>query len=467
MKDNIIKKIDNNASTITELDLDEWVVKELTDYFSSKISYLSNKSYGTSDSIAQSAFKELAKDKIKSSASTFLFKSKLWNNNRSIGPYVAKTLNNLCSELSATNDVKKINHHICPGCKYAHSRTKLEKENNSFRCRVCTNNLENSSKEDKNYNIYSCFSLHSADGKKCKKCSRFIPTVSNGINNINCPFCSELLAEDAAIKYHPVSAYPAVAYSLDQTLGDDSTSTFKDLVTGEEISADDLMDLMQRKNKEYDMIISAIDGHISKIKRINRDSTIVQKLLMLEAYKYFTEKHPVEMISYLVYKKKTFSFPIQARIFQEYCELIENYLPFTFTKGSGEEQTSHHIVSLTHPDLLLFEGASSFESVVDNNWNIQNNTKEIYVGGRGYKDYGPCFIGRLINVTDESGNSLLDDVEYYSFSNIKMKRGTKYKKVIVTHFRIPSHYEIDSLVILQSTRKDIVKSIEIMMKDKQ
>jgi hypothetical protein len=69
-------------------------------------------------------------------------------------------------------------------------------------------------------------------------------------------------------------------------------------------------------------------------------------------------------------------------------------------------------------------------------------------------------MGLLCDVQDENGKSLLSEVEYYTFSNIKMKKTVPQNTLVkVIHFRMPPHYEMFSLVSLQRTRKCIVSSI--------
>lgn len=177
------------------------------------------------------------------------------------------------------------------------------------------------------------------------------------------------------------------------------------------------------------------------------------------------EKYPEEMVSYLVHQKQNLDFPIQARIFQEYAGLVENCLPFS-VKKRGEMVD---IVDLTDPNLSLFLGISKFEALVKGDHTIPNNTKETYTGGRKFKNYGPCFIGKLIDVIDSSTNySLKSCVKEYSFVNITLDDsilpGTP---VTVTHFRIQSHYEMDSLVHLQRIRRHLVDSVYFRLNKKK
>src|SRR5690606_4475870 len=89
------------------------------------------------------------------------------------------------------------------------------------------------------------------------------------------------------------------------------------------------------------------------------------------------------------------------------------------------------------------------------------NTVERYVGGDEFKDYGPCFIGMIIDVINKkTGKSIKDNVVNHSFAqinvNMDVEPGTN---VIVKHFRLDSHYELGGLVFLQRARKRIVNSV--------
>ena len=125
------------------------------------------------------------------------------------------------------------------------------------------------------------------------------------------------------------------------------------------------------------------------------------------------------------------------------------------------------IVSLTAPELSLFTGISKYDSKVAADGSIPNETKEEYIGGRKYINHGPCFIGKLISVVDKStGESVMSNVREYTFSKIStdLEPGTP---VEVTHFRIPSHYEMKGMVFLQRIRRQLVDSIYLRLHKKK
>jgi hypothetical protein len=189
---------------------------------------------------------------------------------------------------------------------------------------------------------------------------------------------------------------------------------------------------------------------------------MLQKVSMYEAYLKITEKFPEEMVSYLVHQKQTADFPLQSRIFQEYVKIIKDSLPYTIHKS----KESYDVFSLTDPRISLFEGISVFDATITDNYTIPNNTVECYLGGRKFKDYGPCFIGLIIDIIDcRNQKSIKDALLNYSFVEINMNKdiapGTP---VTVKHYRILPHYEMGSLTYLQRTRKKIVSKIKQLNK---
>ena len=175
---------------------------------------------------------------------------------------------------------------------------------------------------------------------------------------------------------------------------------------------------------------------------------------MYSAFEILLEQDPAGMIGYLIHGKSIGERPIQSLIFQTYIELIENRLPFEIFDEYG---TLVEVFSLLDSGLNLFLGTSEYKGYVRESGLISNNTYEIFVGA---KCNGPCFIGLLCDITDDNGKSLLSEVEYYTFSNIKMKNTVAQNTPVnIVHFRIPPHYEMYSLVNLQRVKRKISDSI--------
>jgi hypothetical protein len=68
-----------------------------------------------------------------------------------------------------------------------------------------------------------------------------------------------------------------------------------------------------------------------------------------------------------------------------------------------------------------------------------------------------------LSVTDKlTKNPLLDKVTEYSFSKIKMKDIDPGTEVIVTHLRIPPHYQMGGMVYINRVRKKIIDRVHFL-----
>jgi DNA-directed RNA polymerase subunit RPC12/RpoP len=468
-----------NSSSLKEEELDSWVLQEVYKHYQPKIDYLANRTYGYAASfVAKASFHALAKGELRNALHTFLFKKQHQFTGRDINPYLITSLNRLADRIYYDNSsAKKIAILVCPLCKEENQKAFLIKEDKLWRCDYCSDKADKLSEMIKSksidnktlsslspkYILYNTFSLHSKKGYKCPECSKFIPQSAITNNGICCPYEDCLFfgkIEDLEMISHPSSLIERHNYSLQAIISDNSegtVKTFQDIFQADVLQADARIDVHERNNIEYTTLMQVIDDQIKTIKRMNSAGTLIQKSLMYEAYKIMLEKFPEETISYLVHQKQKLDFPIQSRIFQEYTNLIENYLPFSIKK-KGE---MIDIVDLLDPDLSLFLGKSEYEALVKTDHTIPNNTKETYTGGRKFKEYGPCFIGKLIDIIDvNTGKSIKDAVIGYSFVSISLNDGVlPGTKVAVTHYRIASHYEINNLVLLQRSRRKIVDSV--------
>lgn len=489
----VFEKVDLAASSIIETDLDSWVVPELFQSLTSRIDQLSHRAYGQQDegsSVAILSFRERAKVEIKAAANTYIFKHKHWQDNkRSIGPYVLRTLSNLADRIYWENHyAKKANLPICPGCRELNRKEFLSQEGKLWRCGNCTSEMSRIQEEIKSIKIlndpknrsmlatlearlklFSSFALHTRKGYKCPDCFRFIPESENRKFGIACPYDNCLFfgdIEDMEVMIHPLGLGQRITISLNKELGDSGDSfTLQDTFAADIVSADVQLAIEELNQEEFKTMIQVIEDQVAQIKRTNSQSTLAQKLLMYEAFKNMAYKYPEEMVSYLVHEKQNPEWPLQVRIFQDYVSMMENYLPFTIEKKGQKID----IVELTDPDLGLFEGKSTFEAEVESGYIIPNLTKETYTGGREFKHYGPCYIGRLINVVNsQTKESLMSKVLGYTFVDIKMDKSVPIgTPVTVTHFRILSHYEIAHLVFLQRIRRHLVDSIYFRLHKKK
>lgn len=463
-----------------EEDLDRWVVPKLMEHYDSKLNLLARKAYGDKNSetspIAIKAFKEHAKSELRSAVNTFIFKKEHWKSNRSLNTYLLTCFNRLSDRLYWDQGIaKKKTVPVCPACRSLGNKEILIKESGLLRCKICSKESERliSSLDtpgddigliQSRIKLHSSFALHSRKGRKCPECTRFIPSslVKDGL--MICPFQDCIFIGDSSRAdnmTHPMGVSSSYMVSLNSVVKSNNNSlnetSIQNLLKADVLRPDSRIDMRMRYEYEYQVLSEVINDQVELINRINSQSTIVQKLLMYEAFKYMIQTYPEEMVSYLVHRKQVSEFPLQAKIFQEYVKLMEDYLPFTIEKNGNKID----IVSLTDPNLSLFSGISEFEAIVRDDGSIPNNTKEEYIGGRSFINYGPYFIGKVINIVDvNTGESIRKHIKDYSFQQVNMDSTVKPgQHVAVKHFRIPSHYEMHSLVFLQRIRKNVVDAI--------
>lgn len=469
--DNPIKVINDRASKLTEDDA-EWMVSELMDHFGGRIHSLSSYVYGSEKGVALAAFKEWARKTLEKGVKTFLFKNEHWRSGRSIGPYLSTCLTKLADTLKSDLDsIKKVSIPICPACKTLNEREFLTYEGKLMRCPTCSKEQERlglksnrSSAEEYAYRLRKVFSLHSRKGRRCPSCDRFIPESfinASETNRVSCPYdnCSWFgIESELEPMTHPLGQSSGMTVSLNVPLSlkDSSKSSeteMGDLIDAKEVNPDLRMEQAEKYYKELKIAKEVLGLQKSRLECQPRKK-VIKKYLMYQAFIDLLDQDPASMISYLIHGKSLGERPIQSLIFQRYIQLVENNLPFTIDDEDGDEG---EVYSLLDSKLNLFLGTSEYQAYVRESGIISNNTHEIFVGA---KCNGPCFIGLLCDVQDEQGGSLLSEVEYYTFSNIKMKSKVPQNTLVkVIHFRMPPHYEMYSLVNLQRVRRKAVDSI--------
>lgn len=390
---------------------------------------------------------------------------------------VRKTIKNVYLSFINEHNIQKKSIYVCPACRFYKKKEFLTNENGVLKCESCAYHLnEIKSKmigcDDRlkifyqsKINFYSAFASHSIHGFKCKDCGRFIPVSSCDGGTVTCPYedCSFSGPIDSLLqKTHPITLISAFRYKTvdNYSIGNSADVFFNLKDTGIETNPE-VIQYNASAEQYYDTLIGCIKDAMAFYNKNNYSCTKIQKNLMLQAYMEMTKQYPGDMVAYLVFTKQNKN-ALQAKIFQVYVDLIMNHMPFSI-KRKGKVVD---ILSLTDPNLSLFLGKSVFSAEVSKPNIIHNNTMERYIGGNKFKDYGSCFIGKLIDVRDEFGEtSLLQHVYNYNFSKVFMdgfvKPGTK---VIVSHYRIHSHYEMGSLVLLQRVRKLIVERVQEKLK---
>ena len=481
----IINQINELAPFLDETDLD-WIVPKLLSHYDVRIRSLARKAYGAAanqtesgPSVALSAFREWAREEISSALKTFLFKSEHWRSGRNIEPYLIKSIGRLADRLKWNQEGdKKINALVCPGCKYLLKKEYLQPFGKLWKCPACyeqtqiidgeiaKSNESMSIKLEMKSKLFKAFAFHSKTGYRCPECSRFIPESSNGVYGIVCPYpdCSYFGdVRNLEKMIHPVSLTRRNNLSLQTPI--DEKHQIQELIVSHNIEAECRIQASETFIEELNLLKQVVDNQLDLVNRTNCIGTKLQKALMYEAYRNIINKFPEEMVSYLVHRKQSADFPLQAKIFQEYVGLMQDSLPYTIIQNNKE----YEVMSLLDPKISLFDGISVFDANVRFDYTIPNNTAECYMGGRKFKNYGPCFIGLILDIEDKNKNiSIKEEIKEYSFVQIKMKNTVEAgTPVTVKHYRMPSHYEMGSLVYLQRTRKKIVDKIYFKMNGKQ
>lgn len=158
-------------------------------------------------------------------------------------------------------------------------------------------------------------------------------------------------------------------------------------------------------------------------------------------------------IDYLVHHKRGLN--IQSKLFQITIKHLENKLPFSFLK----KKKLYTITSLLDDNLGFFEGISIFHSVVNDNHIITNGTKEMFYAEKTVK---PFFLGKLLTLTDLNNHSLINDIDYYDFNKIVLKTTKPKTSVIVSHLRIPPHYQMGLMSHINRIRAELKGKIDVI-----
>lgn len=324
----------------------------------------------------------------------------------------------------ANNSLKK--DYICPGCLFL-GKTSVVKGNHYLKCDNCAL-LANSAHDEKEIVLYKTFSKHTAVGYKCPECQRFIPK-NNSLLQTSCPYFDCLFVGDtSSLKKmrHPISQNEQI------------------LITKPK----------QKTISQDNSIKNIIEFQLNNLLYTSCSFTLKHKVLVYQAILQLLDDFPEQMTEYLTNNSRTGGF--QHKIFQKYISLLESSFPFVIKKNNKVIR----IDNLLDPNLSLFDGISTFEGIVTNGV-IKNNTQEYYIGGRLANHNKPYYIGKLLNIVKKDNKeSLMDKVIEYTFCKIKVNDIVSNTPVIVTHLRVPPHYQMGGMVYVNRIRKNIVDQIK-------
>jgi hypothetical protein len=432
------------------LQTEENYVNSFMDKYNGTIHKMSNATYDRSG-VAFSAFKSIMKSALDNAYDNYVSKDKDTNY---LDSYLYGTLR--LANLKLVNE-NRTSTLICPGCKENNHIEVLSFTSDGLCCANCFKEIGNNSNSAKDILLHETFSIHSAVGYKCPDCSKFIPENNSG--HAKCPYknCAFEGEQASLNKMH----HPAV--KINRTAVSSNLEHFADSVsTGvARLSAQEEVD------KAYKVINECIEAQIRTLHFRGFPATYVIKLCMYKAFSSSLNKYPEEVIPYLSSSgRASGGGKIQSKILQEFISHLEKSLPFSYTQ-KGQE---HHITSLLDERLSIFGGESVFSAEVNESFEIPNLTQEIYVGGRSGYYCQPYYIGKILEITDETtGESLIDKVREYSCLKVCMdptivKPGTKVK---IKHLRIPPHYQMGGFVYVNRLKKILVEKVQSKLKEEK
>lgn len=400
----------------------------------------------------QSLIAELTEE-LRTGCVTFLNKDESLDG---LNPYLFYISNAFCKKKAAPQ-VKKKTEYLCPGCLYL-GNDYLISFNKIFKCEDCEAELKTTS-DPKRIQFFRTFFRHNKHGYKCTDCERFIPHPLDESPIVTCPYfdCC-FVGPLASLKrmHHPTSQSNPEKLVLD--LAKDGKNSIKDSIVSNEVDALSKLEMEEDIQNKIKIIQEVIEYQNNSVPYSSSDFTVKHKTLCYQAFYNLLDKYPIDMVGYLLNGSRSGGF--QHKAFQEYIRLLEVSFPFTCKKNNK----MYKVESLLDDNLSLFDGISVFDEIVSDKLAVKNATKEFYIGGRKAAYTKPFYIGKLLSIVDKTTHqSLMDKVVEYSFSKIKMKDIAPGTEVLVTHLRVPPHYQMAGMVYVNRVRKKIVDRVNIIL----
>lgn len=449
--------------------------KEFINKYSEKINSLCRKAYGDTNDVALRAFKATLESELKNATIAFL------NNNYDINNIKAYLLSCIRTTAARIANNNKKSVFICPACSYFDKVNSLQFRGKFFVCFNCANEL-NSEEDPEKILLLKTFAEHLKKGFGCPDCKRFIPDQKEKSAIVSCPY-PDCCFSGKLYSTHNM-AHPRAKTNIELSVLDRENASFNTKDSSYEkgsplkcqlsdLNRDELskygvigdvaindsptntnLTVKQTIDRDFKLLNDVIDSQREALIYHSNQSTYLHKKIMYDAFQKIISEYPREMISNLVYLNRNGG--LQHKIFQIYANELERAIPYSFVKN-GKHVT---ITSLLDPNLSVFSGISHFDGIVSATGEIENGTTEYYFGGRKGFYCGPFYIGKLIDVADSSGKSLLPDVESHTFFKIKMlKSVVPTTKVSISHYRIPPHYQMGGMVYLNRIRRKIVDKV--------
>jgi hypothetical protein len=415
--------------------------------------------YKTSDELSLRALVSEVSEKLKDGCVTYLNKKYPIEE---INSYLFYIVNAHCKE-NAVVSYKKQTEYLCPGCLFL-GKENLLINNKFFNCNECSESSKRELNLKKKF-LFTTFAFHNKNGYRCKDCNRFIPHPLDGSNTIKCPYldcCFVGDLDDLKKMHHPNVQSKVEHLILDSSK--DSSRSFKDNLVNNELNALEKLEIQEDYEQKISLLREVIESQLNTLVYNSANFTLKHKQFVYQAFLNLLQSSPIEMTEYLLGPEN--GSPLhrgfQHKVFQEYILLLEKNLPFSYKKGN----TVYSISSLLDEELNLFDGISTFNGIVTEKLEIKNNTQEYYIGGRKATYSKPYYIGKLLNIIDKKTSlPILDCVVEYSFSRIKMKNVKPETEVIVSHLRVPPHYQMGGMVYVNRIKKKITDRALYLLKE--
>lgn len=441
------------TKTYNLLDVDKLVEDFLSEH-EKGIATLHKIYYKSNDKLSLRALTEGLKDELKTGCITFINKRSAEDE---LGTYLFYIANSFCKK-NASSVSKRKTEYLCPGCLYLGTDTIIS-YSQIFKCEECKSSL-NKTSDPKKILLYGVFAKHNKAGYHCPDCTRFIPHPIDNAAIISCPYFDCYFAgtwSNLKKMHHPTTFSNVEKLTLDIVSADFSTSS-KDNLVSNDLDALSKLQIKDELQKKVEVLKEVIESQSNNVLYNSSDFTVKHKLFTYQAFADLINQHPEEMVDYLLNGSRSGGF--QHKIFQEYIKLLEAALPFVIKKNGK----IYRIESLLDDNMCVFDGISIYDAMVTDKTEIKNNTQEFYIGGRKASYTKPYYMGKLLNVVNKKTNtSILNQVEEYSFSKIKLKDVKPGTMVTVTHLRIPPHYQMGGMVYVNRIRKKIIdKALTIL-----
>lgn len=415
-------------SSLKEKDIDDLAEKLkpfLEDKVDSCITNICNKTLSskTGEGVVKQAFYKLLQERIRDGIYIYLA-HKHWESNKNIVTYLQKILNRSYAEFVNDGNNYYQSEYKCVACNYYGQKNVILSalDSKTLYCNNCANEMlyvEPSKKLD----FLQAFQTFSKKGFTCNHCKRFVPQ-SHLDHSKNCPYpnCGKEITEFNKTNFK--KSQLKQIYVSDEYIYNNATY--------DDVSYD-------KANEE--LLLDQIHILIEEALVECRDKCPINSKnhCLYQAFLNTLNDHPDEFCFYIVNGKKNSKIPIQASIYQRFCDLIE--------ANRQDVQVK---------DLNLFNGYRRFWGFVENDNKIRYSLQEILINGEWVKDTDKSFIAKIDKIITEEDKDITNEVSHYSFSNIHFNDSIKPLTNCCVYYNsiFPSHTK-ENMIAMQRIKKQI------------